>query len=127
MLYFTAILLFLAVSALAFKPNSMKRAVLSPFSVGEESNLNFLKVASIASIAVSPTQSAVADGTMAVAVPVAISIFTMVPFLYYQQALKPKERTVKQIELNDQLQAKNKSDRGGMFGKSTNAQAKKKK
>lgn len=81
-------------------------------------NLDLLKVASVASIALAPTQAALADGTMAVAVPVAISIFTMVPFLYYQQALKPKERTVKQIELNENLQAKNKKDRsgGGLFG-----------
>jgi hypothetical protein len=57
--------------------------------------------------------------------PLAISIFTMVPFLIYQQALKPKERTVKQIELDAQLRPKDKKLSSGKTGSAT-AQGKKK-
>ena len=57
--------------------------------------------------------------------PLAISIFTMVPFLFYQQALRPKERTVKQIELDEQLRPKDKKLSSGKAG-SAKAQGKKK-
>ena len=56
--------------------------------------------------------------------PLAISIFTMVPFLIYQQALKPKPRTIKQIELDAQLRPKDKKLTSGKTG---SAQAGKKK
>lgn len=50
----------------------------------------------------------------AVFIPILISFLTIGPFLYYQQALKPKERTVKQIELDRNLRAKDKSvNQGG--------------
>ena len=58
--------------------------------------------------------------------PLAISIFTMVPFLIYQQALKPKPRTVKQIELDEQLRPKDKKLNTGKAGQAT-AQGQKKK
>lgn len=57
--------------------------------------------------------------------PLAISIFTMVPFLLYQQALKPKPRTVKQIELDAQLKPKDKKVNAGKTG-TAQAQGKKK-
>ena len=57
--------------------------------------------------------------------PLAVSIFTMVPFLIYQQALKPKERTVKQIELDSQLRPKDRKVNSGKAGQAT-AQGKRK-
>ena len=56
--------------------------------------------------------------------PLAISVFTLVPFLIYQQALKPKPRTIKQIELDEQLRPKDKKLTSGKTG---SAQAGKKK
>eukprot|EP01036_Dinobryon_divergens_P029238 gene29238-38306_t len=44
--------------------------------------------------------------------PLAISFLTIVPFLIYQQALKPKPRTVKQIELDENLRPKEKPSAG---------------
>ena len=75
-----------------------------------------------------PTQNALAaDGGAvgAVSIPLLISLLIMVPFLYYQQALKPKERKVKQIELDDNLKAKDGSAR--KFGKAGEARAGKRK
>jgi hypothetical protein len=46
----------------------------------------------------------------AVSIPILISVLIMVPFLYYQQALRPKERSAKQIELDSNLKAKDKSN-----------------
>jgi len=59
-----------------------------------------------------------------VLIPIAISLLTIVPFLYYQQALKPKPRTVKQIELDENLRPKDKKLNSG---KATDAVAQKKK
>lgn len=55
-----------------------------------------------ASLALTPWP-VLADDQNAFVVPLAVSLFTMVPFLYYQQALKPKPRTVQQIELDENL------------------------
>lgn len=60
----------------------------------------------------------------AVFIPILISFLTIGPFLYYQQALKPKERTVKQIELDRNLRAKDKTVN---FGTTKEARAEKKK
>lgn len=50
-------------------------------------------------------------------IPLVISVLTMVPFLYYSQALKPKERTVKQIEIDPKtLKAVNSKDSTGSTG-----------
>ena len=71
----------------------------------------------VGTLSLVPTQSAMAaDGSAlgAVSIPLLVSLLIMVPFLYYQQALKPKERSVKQIELDDNLRAK---DSKGLFGK----------
>jgi hypothetical protein len=66
----------------------------------------------------------VADGALsAVAWPIAISVLTMVPFLYYQQALKPKARTIKQIELDENLRPVDKKMRSA--GKEAEARVKK--
>jgi hypothetical protein len=59
----------------------------------------------------------------AVAIPLAISILVMFPFLYYANALKPKERSVKQIELDEQLRPK----KGGSSGPVGQARVGKKK
>jgi len=59
-----------------------------------------------------PTPCFAADNSgsqTAVFIPILISFLTIGPFLYYQQALKPKERTVKQIELDRNLRVKDKS------------------
>lgn len=55
-----------------------------------------------ASLALTPWP-VLADDQNVFVVPLAVSLFTMVPFLYYQQALKPKARTVQQIELDENL------------------------
>ena len=44
-------------------------------------------------LAILTPQIAAADDQNAFLLPLGISIFTMVPFLIYQQALKPKPRT----------------------------------
>ena len=59
-------------------------------------------------------------------IPLGISLFTIVPFVIYQQALKPKPRTVKQIELDEQLRPKDKKLNTGKAGQAT-AQGQKKK
>ena len=88
----------------------------------------FRQSALIGALTTIPTQSAsAAEGSAvgAVSIPLLISILIMVPFLYYQQALKPKERTVKQIELDDNLRAKDGSARN--FGRAGEARAGKRK
>ena len=69
---------------------------------------------------------ALADGADAtpVLVPLVISFLTVVPFYFYSQALKPKPRTVQQIELDENLRPK---DRSLAKGKSGEATAQKKK
>jgi hypothetical protein len=57
-----------------------------------------------------------ASGSTAVAIPIVISILTIFPFLYYSQQLKPKARTVKQIELDENLKAKDKKLATGKEG-----------
>ena len=59
-----------------------------------------------------PTSAMAADSSAmgAVSIPILISVLIMVPFLYYQQALRPKERSAKQIELDSNLKAKDKSN-----------------
>ena len=59
----------------------------------------------------------------AVGIPLAISVLVMFPFLYYANALKPKERSVKQIELEEQLRPK----KGGSSGPVGQARVGKKK
>lgn len=44
--------------------------------------------------------SADSGSQTAVAVPIVISFLTIIPFIYYAQALKPKERTIRQIEVD---------------------------
>ena len=75
----------------------------------------------------SPAFAADAATNGAVGIPLAISVLVMVPFLYYQQALRPKEekRTAKQIELDGNLKVKNKSDLSS--GKAGQAKAGKRK
>jgi len=47
----------------------------------------------------------------AVGIPLIISVLVMVPFLYYQQALRPKDKDKPaQIELDKNLKVKNKGD-----------------
>eukprot|EP00600_Ochromonadales_sp_CCMP1393_P000011 CAMPEP_0174977778 /NCGR_PEP_ID=MMETSP0004_2-20121128/13798_1 /TAXON_ID=420556 /ORGANISM="Ochromonas sp., Strain CCMP1393" /LENGTH=80 /DNA_ID=CAMNT_0016228999 /DNA_START=100 /DNA_END=342 /DNA_ORIENTATION=- len=65
-------------------------------------NVDTIKHVRVAgTMAILAPAAAHADGTSFVAFPIVISILTMVPFIYYTQALKPKERTVKQIELDE--------------------------
>ena len=63
-----------------------------------------------------PSIANAADGSTlaAFSTPLIVSFLTIVPFLYYTQALKPKERKVQQIELDENLREKKK---GGLFGK----------
>jgi hypothetical protein len=66
-----------------------------------------------------PTENAYAlDGGAAgaVGVPLAISIVVMVPFIYYANALAPKERDIKQIEVDGQLREKGKRFKTGKEG-----------
>jgi hypothetical protein len=47
-------------------------------------------------------------------VPLGISVLTMVPFIYYANALQPKERAVRQIEVDPRtLKAVNPKDQDG--------------
>jgi len=67
----------------------------------DKKNIDGMKAVAISVISLFPSVSLADDGSNNVfAVPLAISFLTMVPFLYYQQALKPKERTIKQIEVD---------------------------
>ncbi|KAJ1438778.1 hypothetical protein B484DRAFT_444388 [Ochromonadaceae sp. CCMP2298] len=66
-------------------------------------------------MAVMAPMAAHADGVNAVAFPLAISILTMVPFIYYSQQLKPKVRTVKQIELDENLREVKQPKKKGPF------------
>ena len=87
----------------------------------------FSQTAVIGALSIIPTQTAMAaegSAISAVSIPLLISVLIMVPFLYYQQALKPKERTVKQIELDDNLREK---DGGNRFGRTSEARAGKRK
>lgn len=52
----------------------------------------------------------------AVSIPLLISILVMGPFLYYSNQLKPKERTVRQIELDENLKATGKDKSSGSVG-----------
>ena len=54
--------------------------------------------------------------TSAFATPLVISFLTLVPFLIYQNALKPKPRTVKQIELDENLRPVDKKLTSGKEG-----------
>ncbi len=54
--------------------------------------------------------------TSAFATPLVISFLTLIPFLIYQNALKPKPRTVKQIELDDNLRPVDKKLSSGKEG-----------
>lgn len=62
----------------------------------------------------------------AFAFPLVVSIVTLVPFVIYQQALKPKARTVKQIELDEQLRPKDKKVNVGKAGQAKAEGSKKK-
>lgn len=75
------------------------------------------KFSSMASMALvtAPMAAMADDGNQnAFLVPLAISLLTMVPFLYYANALQPKERTVRQIEVDPKtLKAVNEKDQKG--------------
>jgi len=62
--------------------------------------------------------------TSAFATPLIVSFLTLIPFLIYQNALKPKPRTVKQIELDESLRP---IDKKLSSGKAGSAKAGKKK
>lgn len=49
--------------------------------------------------AIIPTVSFAADANSVIA-PLVVSVLTLIPFLYYSEALKPKQRTVQQIQLD---------------------------
>lgn len=68
------------------------------------------------SVMLTPAIANAADGgtLAAFSTPLIVSFLTIVPFVYYTQALKPKERKVQQIELDENLREKKK---GGLFGK----------
>ena len=63
---------------------------------------DWMKPAQIATATTLIPTVALADSSDAtpVLVPLVISVLTIVPFILYQQALKPKPRTVQQIELD---------------------------
>ena len=50
----------------------------------------------------------------AVAIPLVISVAVIFPFIYYANQLKPKERTVKQIELDKNLKPIKDKSTGGI-------------
>lgn len=54
--------------------------------------------------------------TSAFATPLIVSFLTLIPFLIYQNALKPKPRTVKQIELDESLRPVDKKLSSGKAG-----------
>lgn len=101
-------LLCMVAVATAFKPSfpkvNMKLLSASSLSKQAEPVQRAMQIVTGATILL--PQAAHADTTSAagaVAIPLLISVLVMGPFLYYQQALKPKERTVKQIELDGDL------------------------
>lgn len=69
-------------------------------------------------------ETGVADRMSSFSLPLIISFATMIPFVAYLQALKPKPRTVKQIELDSLLRPK---DKTLMTGKTGEARTSKKK
>ena len=96
MQFLVLVLIILSINANSFRITSP----VKPFNVNSftmKSDLfkssNLLKNSPLALLIPS---AALAEGvdSAPVLIPIAISLLTIVPFLYYQQALKPKPRTV---------------------------------
>ena len=95
----------------AWKPASFKKVVGSA-STKKPFDSALIRPGVLMGALAVPTSAMAADSSAmgAVSIPILISVLIMVPFLYYQQALRPKERSAKQIELDSNLKAKDKSN-----------------
>jgi hypothetical protein len=122
--FFALVLLaFLAVASGLKVGFGVKRGA---FAANMEASKNVLASVGVGASAAMIPATAHADSSSAagaVGIPLAISILVMFPFLYYANALKPKERSVKQIELDEQLRPK----KGGSSGPVGQARVGKKK
>ena len=106
-----------------FKVTSLKTSPLSSVKVIEKCLIPAVLVASEYVVTL-PQPVLADDGANSFLLPLIISFATIIPFVAYQQALKPKPRTVKQIELDKNLRPKDKSVNVG--GVNKNAKATKK-
>lgn len=113
--------------ALIFAANALKINSILNRSVKRLPNVGFEAFKSASVSALLYPSFAIADegvNSTPVLIPLVISVLTIVPFVLYQQALKPKPRTVKQIELDENLRPKDRSLSSGKTGQAT-AQKKK--
>ena len=116
---FILLLLFAIFSvSLAFSPICKK---LSAVKFDGLRTLDLLKPAPFSALFV--PSIALADGidSSPVLIPLVISALTIIPFYFYSQALKPKPRTVQQIELDANLRPKDKKLNQGKVTQATAA------
>ena len=126
MQFLVIVLIILSINAYSFKiTSSVKPFNVNSFTMKSDlfKSSNLLKNSPLALLIPSAALAEGVDSTP-VLIPIVISLLTIVPFLYYQQALKPKPRTVKQIELDENLRPKDKKLNSG---KASDAVAQKKK
>jgi len=78
-------------------------------------NLKSLSVMASTAVVSLPTAALADDGNQnAFLVPLAISLLTMIPFVYYANALQPKERVVRQVAVDPRtLKAVDAKDQAG--------------
>ena len=135
-IFLLLVIALLALTASAFKPSFMSSRNVMNLSTSQSSlsddsrlslpmnNLNIgdedllvfvLKTSSVAA-ALYPTVAFAGIDSSPVVVPLVISALTIIPFVFYAQALKPKERTVKQIELDENLRPVDKNLKKGKTG-----------
>ena len=115
------LILLLAVCAQSFKLNRiMKQAAPKvTFPLDGDSLTAFIKAATATAVLIPFAASADSVDSTPVLVPLVVSVLTIVPFIIYQQALKPKPRTIKQVELDENLRPKDKNLNKGSVGKAT--------
>ena len=114
---FTLAIVLLIVSASAFKPvrsNVGGAKLVATASKTESVAALSTAVSTLSTLILTQPTPAMADGASAVTVPLVISGLVMVPFLYYQQALRPQKKT---IEITTTSKAKPVKKSGGLFGK----------
>ena len=85
-----------------------------PEALSGERIASLFQAVSVATVL--PTVASAGIDSSPVVVPIVISFLTIVPFVFYAQALKPKERTVKQVELDENLRPVDKKLKKGRTG-----------
>ena len=125
MKYFILCVLIILSLTSSFK---LKKFPISQKSVHENSvkeQFSALIKATASSLVMMPLTASAAVDSTPVVVPLVISVLTIVPFVLYQQALKPKPRTIKQIELDENLRPKDKKLQSGKIGQAVAEKRKK--